>query len=58
MDAILLDLKIKFVINKETRTRIKKAMEKIDELNKLKELKKAALVSTNLNEFLDQLTIT
>ena len=55
IQAILLDLKFKFDIDKKTETEIKNALEKIDDLKKLQELKKAALVAITLNEFIEQL---
>ncbi len=55
IQAILLDLKIKFDIDKNTETKINNALRKIDDLKKLWELKKAALVANTLDDFIDQL---
>ncbi len=55
IQAILLDLKIKFDIDENAEAEIKNALEKIDDLKRLQELKKAALVASTLDEFINQL---
>ena len=54
-EAILLDLKFKFDIDKKTETEIKNALDKIDDLKKLWELKRVALIANTLNDFIKQL---